>query len=920
MINSGVYDFAEVDLQGSVHLAGDNNTGKTSLISAFQFLYVDNWTEMKFTESRAETEKYYFRENSYILIEVNTGGGLSKLVGFRGLGAQGKEPYERFVVNGTFDRNDFMDGDLVREWPSISQDFLLPKLGQGQKTLTMKREELRNAMTGVGESNGVRLGLIPPTNSDTFIKVFQNLLALKRTREADLKTMILDSLGDILQMRTLDLARECETMSKDIQKRAYTLGLLEEAAPEAKAIEKDYRTLTGLLEDLPLTWETLNTATYRAITLLGEQLVGLDEAGEMARTKRTVLVGKLGELAGRKDGMTRQQAKAEQSLAVLDGQAKRFEGDRIEALLDQPRLLNSLLEPLRGQLTLAANPGARKDLESRLHGVERERGEKQARLNNPSVNWSARILGECSEDERATVLRLFHPDLLAMQEGAGKVTVKDEALLFKRIDALNQCVRNGVYEDAGIRLDINGIAVPKTGIFDPVVLEKEIEALAAEEERLRELLKEVASFEHLQREVKALEARYSQSTGEVALYTKWQEEEQARPEYERLANEAAKALKEIAGEKADFDQSLEEVDERLGEIRRQIAVKQGTRDILRAEAEAFAKQVNPDWVLPGLTPETRLPTAEELPPLLTEYRTRFVKASSLSESVDRGLRGIQNRLGSLLPGFETADLVAKLMELMDTIPERQEVLLKNKRALVVQASRRFQDFHKGFGEVKAWVSRINSDLAKIQVSNLRSVQIVLAPTDSAGIIENLVDAQTSPLFAVERTDEAVQRIVARMDNKQIFTLEELFQLHIKVIKANGEAKLYDKLDAESTGTGMTFKIVLMAMLLREIAKAKTNLIRFPLFVDEADTLDDTNRTTILNIADSLGFNVVMASPNAVPAHRVYFLHLNAGGKTWITNEDEHLELEEDVVGGVGAGAPLLVNDAGMAELQEEGAE
>jgi hypothetical protein len=146
-------------------------------------------------------------------------------------------------------------------------------------------------------------------------------------------------------------------------------------------------------------------------------------------------------------------------------------------------------------------------------------------------------------------------------------------------------------------------------------------------------------------------------------------------------------------------------------------------------------------------------------------------------------------------------------------------------------------------------------------------------------------------------------------------------LHIKVIKANGEAKLYDKLDAESTGTGMTFKIVLMAMLLREIAKAKTNLIRFPLFVDEADTLDDTNRTTILKIADSLGFNVVMASPNAVPAHRVYFLHLNAGGKTWITNEDEHLELEEDVVAGVGAGAPLLVNDdAGMAELQEEGAE
>ena len=89
LINTGVYEYAEVDLQGSTHLAGDNNTGKTSLISVFQFLYVDDWSRMRFSESDEATKKYYFKEHSYILIEVETPSGV-KVVGFRGLGPQGR--------------------------------------------------------------------------------------------------------------------------------------------------------------------------------------------------------------------------------------------------------------------------------------------------------------------------------------------------------------------------------------------------------------------------------------------------------------------------------------------------------------------------------------------------------------------------------------------------------------------------------------------------------------------------------------------------------------------------------------------------------------------------------------------------------------------------------------------------------------
>ena len=48
LINAGSYDYAEIELSGSLQLVGPNNTGKTTLINALQFLYIDDRGEMNF--------------------------------------------------------------------------------------------------------------------------------------------------------------------------------------------------------------------------------------------------------------------------------------------------------------------------------------------------------------------------------------------------------------------------------------------------------------------------------------------------------------------------------------------------------------------------------------------------------------------------------------------------------------------------------------------------------------------------------------------------------------------------------------------------------------------------------------------------------------------------------------------------------
>ena len=42
LIRAGRYDYAEVELSGSLQIVGPNNTGKTTLINTLQFLYLDD--------------------------------------------------------------------------------------------------------------------------------------------------------------------------------------------------------------------------------------------------------------------------------------------------------------------------------------------------------------------------------------------------------------------------------------------------------------------------------------------------------------------------------------------------------------------------------------------------------------------------------------------------------------------------------------------------------------------------------------------------------------------------------------------------------------------------------------------------------------------------------------------------------------
>ena len=73
LLNSAGFDIAQLPLNGTVSLIGDNNKGKTTIINALQFMMVVDRGRMNFhPKTLTESKKYYFKTNcSYILLEVH---------------------------------------------------------------------------------------------------------------------------------------------------------------------------------------------------------------------------------------------------------------------------------------------------------------------------------------------------------------------------------------------------------------------------------------------------------------------------------------------------------------------------------------------------------------------------------------------------------------------------------------------------------------------------------------------------------------------------------------------------------------------------------------------------------------------------------------------------------------------------------
>lgn len=915
-IDSGVYPYAEIDLDESVHLAGPNNAGKTSLLNALQFLYIDDIKIMHFPNSnfRGKTQPFYFKPHgrSTILIEADTRWGI-RTVGFHGLGAVSGCDWQRFGFDGPYEKDDFIDPETQQPRPWELVEAILSH----KNYVKLSQVQLRAALRGTGDKNAFRLELVPGGGRyDTFIEVFRQLLTLKKSKPDDLKTLLLSvieedmvsgeegsrgvvSLSSVVgdaytramaAQRRLERIQSVQPRTRNLMLKVGLLGannavlpgMVKQSYQEAMA---RYRDKTRKAAEAR---EAAEEAKAQADTLKGQRKALEDDLDKINR--------RIGGLDTRLNGGNGviglrdiQERLANEPKALLEG--------KLAGLRDEESRLRVDLSAFQGAIDGSHELRARAQRKHQNAKSAREAAERLLALDQAGTRQSwMDILAEYPEEERDPLLRLLNPAILTLPENEGGMTVLDPGGIGRLVSGVAASSRDGFYRGGGVRLNLAALPVPPLDLDDPVVRAQQIEkyeAQATQDEREAKRLEELAETskgrETLQERLGKVERQVAELVGKTQQIAIWEEEVKKIP---GLEIELAEAEGEATRKRGAIETAADEY-EKAGTLAR---VQAGRATTLTNEAKDLQEGVIKDmeqrvFTLPDLDLDDGMPEAPALDEpafkeVVRKTEEMWAESTRLDQDINALLEDIETSLDGMIAG-DRETKVAALKDLIDGLDLQRDQVADAWQSIAVTAKTAFSNLLRDYETLVTRIQRLNRKMGNFKVSNLSDIQMLLTPTPKMAVLKNFTQAEGLFLDAglAERARDQIGEWLAQ---SQPFRLFDLFQVSLEVQKGT-RREIYSTLEAESTGTAMTLKVIFLAHLLKDLYHGRAEA-RLLIFVDEVDTLDDINQETIRECARKLGFVMIMASPNPANAKRLYFLRPEVEGEVTYIYPEETLEV------------------------------
>lgn len=909
LIESGVYPYAEIDLEESVHLSGRNNAGKTSLLNALQFLYIDDINYMHFPTNnfQGKTKPFYFKAHgkSTILIEAETKWGV-RTVGFHGLGAAAGCDWQRFGFDGPYDKQDFIDptSDRPRDWDEVKALLAV------KNYVELTQTQLRASLRGSGEKHSFRLELVPGGGRyDTFIEVFRQLLTLRKSKPEDLKRLLISVV-------------EADLVSGDERNRGvvslpavvgddYTRALaasrrferIRNAEKSCQGLFRDFDKLSFLRADLPT---SVHAAFHEASSRLKDRREKVAEAQEEAEEAREKM-----------DAVSAQKRSLDDTIAQLNRKIGAIEGQLTTMRDTKERLAEETKELLEHRLTSLREDAAqlRMDL-SAFHGVadpssvlrDRAQRHRQARQTNMDAAMRLReaedsgtraswmdLLSEYPDEERDPLLRLLNPAMLYLTEGPEGMEILDPAAVGRMISHVAGASKGGVFSGSGVRVNLEALPPPMPTMDDPIVREKEVlkyEDLAAEHDaeakRLEELAENSRTRELLQKRLEDTEKQADELGRRVSLIANWEELVQDLPAKEIELAEAEEDHKRQVAARATADNEHERYQElaaghqsRVRELGDEISVLQSVIRDQEQKSVVLGCYLNDEGI-----PAAPAMSDSGFRTIVQKTTDDWKESIRLDEEVARKLDEVESLLDGMIAG-DPETKVGTLRDLIEGLPDQRAQVEAAWQHIAVTAKTSFSYLLTDFETLDTRVKKLNRLMGKFAVSNLSDIQLRLVPNAYKMNILREFTQEAGGLYGdASLAERAKEQLGEMIRQGQVFKLFDLFTVELEVFK-DGEKETYSSLDAESTGTAVTLKVIFLAHLLRDLYHSRTD-VRLLIFVDEVDTLDDVNQETIRECARELGFVMIMASPNPANAKRLYFLRPE--GKVTYIYPEESLEV------------------------------
>jgi len=871
LIRSGRYDYAEVELKGSLQIVGPNNTGKTTLINTLQFLYVDDLRTMSFGSYTLEqTLSYYFPgQYSYVLFECLGATG-NCVMGWRGQSqVSGGDP-ERFCYQGVYDAGDYLAADGRMFEP---RDVLARLAVKGYRVLKSAQEHREFLLPPAG-GDGRGIGLIVLRDPDRFRRFresLKDLLNLSGISQEQMRERLL-TLADVrTDAPALDVRRLFGEDYDRIRSRRDALARFRKHAGRVEVLIQRHRALRLVRGDMARLWPDLKgrkaafiQAHETALTQLKDSLDtgirGMRLNEETLRDRREARDANIGERA-------RLEARLEeidrQGRALADFNPDLAQAARSNLKRDELRIAKALSE---GE-TEARDKAAQKV--SLYADLKKRREQAIANFDRLLVTG---LRKRFSDDELGRAFRLLNFELLETPCGPDGVELREIERADTLLRQLAASVRDGIYE----------------GDYGKIVLRPVGRGLAdlADVERLRESLRDddetLARWQGILRSIDERERLAVELRGCQADLATLERQMFAHEEHLRLLAERPKleqGLKAVRGQMEKLGKEIEAL-----ERQRQDALdRQRAAEMEKVRLEDGFNDVMGRFGL------CRVPDFAEAPSVLLEIPAAFDAAISLflqqqeeewrlREEVERELKTVAQLVGEEYNGAEDAETVGNLDAELQAVAVKTEALERDWNALIQGLRGTFAGVLKELDAVRMAVTDLNRQFGRVQVSNLKSVRLELFEAgDLVSWVRRLVDLQQPGLFDDDtQLDQTLRNFRQKLEGSPLIYYSQLLSLGLTVEGEDSVRRHYQDLkQIESHGTTIAIKVLFNLLVLRRYLKEDQCLV--PFFLDEVQALDPLNRRAIMTTARRLGFIAITAAPESVTeVDALYFLQAHKG--------------------------------------------
>jgi hypothetical protein len=902
LLGSAGYERAELPLDAAVSLVAPNNTGKTSLINALQFLLIVDKRRMDFGAHDVEkSRRFYFPTNSaYILLEVALPTTGTVVVGCVGKGVS--HDYEYFAYKGQLDIEDYR----INEGAVVTQPQLKAHLAsRGKLAFTYSSGEFSGAIYGNRrkrqdhEPDIAVFRLEHSSHAEAFQRVLTRTLRLDRLRASEVKEYLLSIFRSDLPDATIDFKAEWDKAFADVNAERSQYLAANGQLREITALEQDQ------LERLTLRGKLLHVRP-----LIDAKLAAWDQ--HYGETRDNILKSAeqvehhLGQLRSRDIELAQNQLLASQRRSELETFSQRHH--RLQqhfALIPNRRELEArhteakaALEAQIGLVQQASQRGP-DTIRRERRSAEQERSDLHRELLTLTDNLYLRLKAELSSGQVELLNSFLDKQVMTLGTDEFRVDPHQIPRFAKQLEEL---VRDGRMNLPGLSIGL-GTLIAKYTQRTPEELAIRIAELDQQIDALSKAIEAAQQMDAARR----LQADLDKTVREIEQDLNWFDEKE---KLDSSATARAASLMEVESLLTAIDVEQKQSVANAQRVREQERANLQALSALEAQHKDVVQRREARGddapVFPYLAEQPHLPwiagddfDLDRLAEHLDLYRNNCRKLLRLNDQIPRQLTDLRAKglTKFAYTGSEEAE-ITRIIEFAAHLPQEAEALERKARTAVVNVTACLRELRDGLVRFKNRMREFNRLISRRQLSDLSVFKI--EPADETHLVDSIeiliskaeaVDSgETFALFnhASVLDDEAINRakqfLIREGEARGCLNIEHLFRLEFVVGKAGVAPESFADFDsAASTGTVLMAKMI-TGLALLHLMQDKRYPVQAAGYLDEASQLDQNNQASLIATARDFGFTLILASPSPLVTAKYCVPITNRNGANHISRQ------------------------------------